>query len=120
LGLGRVKTLWEQDEWGLRERRPALLGSVCSDSGHKQLPVGRRRFVTVLPGIAMTLLLWLIAGELFGDDLARFACTCVTYYAGLASAMIALVFLYVIAKGTQRGDGNPDDQRSTTTVDIDL
>jgi len=34
---------------------------------------------------------------LFGDYLARFAYTYVTYYAGLASAMIALVFLYVIA-----------------------
>ena len=31
------------------------------------------------------------------DYLARFAYTYVTYYAGLASAMIALVFLYVIA-----------------------
>ena len=45
----------------------------------------------------VTLLLWLLAGELFGDYLARFAYTYVTYYAGLASAMIALVFLYVIA-----------------------
>ncbi len=45
----------------------------------------------------VTLLLWLVAGELFGDYLSRFAYTYVTYYAGLASAMIALVFLYVIA-----------------------
>jgi membrane protein len=64
---------------------------------HKWLPAGRRQFIAVLPGIAMTLILWLIAGELFGDYLARFAYTYVSYYAGLASAMIALVFLYVIA-----------------------
>ena len=64
---------------------------------HKWLPAGRRPFITVLPGIGMTLVLWLIAGELFGDYLARFAYTYVSYYAGLASAMIALVFLYVIA-----------------------
>jgi membrane protein len=64
---------------------------------HKWLPAGRRRLVTVVPGIAMTLILWLIAGELFGDYLARFAYTYVSYYAGLASAMIALVFLYVVA-----------------------
>jgi membrane protein len=64
---------------------------------HKWLPAGRRQLVTVTPGIVVTLLLWLIAGELFGDYLARFAYTYVTYYAGLASAMIALVFLYVIA-----------------------
>ena len=57
----------------------------------------RRQLLTITPGIVVTLLLWLIAGELFGDYLARFAYTYVTYYAGLASAMIALVFLYVIA-----------------------
>ena len=64
---------------------------------HKWLPAGRRSFMTILPGIAVTLALWLIAGELFGDYLSRFAYTYVSYYAGLASAMIALVFLYVIA-----------------------
>ena len=64
---------------------------------HKWLPAGRRRFVTVLPGIAVTLVLWLITGELFGDYLANFAYTYVSYYAGLASVMIALVFLYMIA-----------------------
>ena len=64
---------------------------------HKWLPCGGRRLLTVIPGIVMTLLLWLVAGELFGDYLSRFAYTYVTYYAGLASAMIALVFLYVIA-----------------------
>jgi membrane protein len=64
---------------------------------HKWLPAGRRQLLTITPGIVVTLLLWLIAGELFGDYLARFAYTYVTYYAGLASAMIALVFLYVIA-----------------------
>jgi membrane protein len=64
---------------------------------HKWLPAGRRPILTVAPGIVVTLMLWLLAGELFGDYLARFAYTYVTYYAGLASAMIALVFLYVIA-----------------------
>jgi len=64
---------------------------------HKWLPAGQRQLLIITPGIVVTLLLWLIAGELFGDYLARFAYTYVTYYAGLASAMIALVFLYVIA-----------------------
>jgi len=64
---------------------------------HKWLPAGQRQLLTITPGIVVTLLLWLIAGELFGDYLARFAYTYVTYHAGLASAMIALVFLYVIA-----------------------
>ena len=47
-----------------------------------------------MPGIFATLFLWLICGVTFGRYLAEFAYTYVTYYAGLASAMIALVFLY--------------------------
>src|ERR1051326_5634413 len=42
---------------------------------HKWLPAGRRRLLTTTPGIVVTLLLWLLAGELFGDYLARFAYT---------------------------------------------
>ncbi len=64
---------------------------------HKWLPAGGRRLSTILPGILATLVLWLIAGELFADYLSGFAYTYVSYYAGLASAMIALVFLYVTA-----------------------
>jgi membrane protein len=64
---------------------------------HKWLPAGRRRLAEIAPGIAATLVLWLVAGELFGSYLADFAYTYVTYYAGLASAMIALVFLYLTA-----------------------
>lgn len=64
---------------------------------HKWLPAGRRRLVHLFPGILLTLVLWLIAGELFGDYLSRFAHTYVSYYAGLASVMVALVFLYVVA-----------------------
>jgi membrane protein len=61
---------------------------------HKWLPGGRRRLWDILPGILATLLLWLICGVTFGRYLGEFAYTYVTYYAGLASAMIALVFLY--------------------------
>ena len=50
-----------------------------------------------LPGIVATLLLWLAGGIVFGRYLAEFAYTYVSYYAGLASAMIALVFLYLTA-----------------------
>jgi membrane protein len=64
---------------------------------HKWLPAGQRRLGEIWPGILATLLLWLLAGELFGQYLADFAYTYVTYYAGLASAMIALVFLYYSA-----------------------
>jgi len=64
---------------------------------HKWLPAGRRRLSGIAPGIVATLVLWLVAGEVFGSYLADFAYTYVTYYAGLASAMIALVFLYLTA-----------------------
>jgi len=64
---------------------------------HKWLPAGRRRFAEIWPGILATLLLWLLAGEMFGSYLSGFASTYVSYYAGLASAMIALVFLYLTA-----------------------
>jgi membrane protein len=45
----------------------------------------------------VTLVLWLAGGALFGRYLAEFASNYATTYAGLASAMIALVFLYWIA-----------------------
>jgi membrane protein len=61
---------------------------------HKWLPAGRRRFMDILPGIVATLLLWLAAGIAFGRYLAEFSLNYVNTYAGLASAMIALVFLY--------------------------
>jgi len=61
---------------------------------HKWLPAGRRRVIEILPGIVATLVLWLVAGVAFGRYLAEFSFTYVSYYAGLASAMIALVFLY--------------------------
>jgi len=61
---------------------------------HKWLPAGKRRLSEIVPGIVVTLLLWMICGVTFGKYLSDFAYTYVTYYAGLASAMIALVFLY--------------------------
>jgi membrane protein len=64
---------------------------------HKWLPAGRRRLADIAPGIISTLILWMLCGMTFGRYLAEFAYTYVTYYAGLASAMIALVFLYFTA-----------------------
>ena len=64
---------------------------------HAWLPAGRRGFSQILPGIIFTLLASLISGTLFGQYLARFANNYVTMYAGLASVIIALVFLYFLA-----------------------
>jgi membrane protein len=61
---------------------------------HKWLPYGRRRFSEIAPGIVATLVLWLATGVGFGRYLAEFSGNYVATYAGLASAMVALVFLY--------------------------
>jgi membrane protein len=61
---------------------------------HKWLPAGRRRLVEIVPGITVTMLLWILTGVGFGRYLAQFAGNYVSMYAGLASAMVALVFLY--------------------------
>ncbi|CAL8974306.1 hypothetical protein GJ689_16330 [Rhodoplanes serenus] len=61
---------------------------------HKWLPAGRRTLDEIAPGVAVTLAMWLITGVLFGRYLSEFASAYVSMYAGLASAMIALVFLY--------------------------
>jgi membrane protein len=64
---------------------------------HAWLPAGRRSFGQILPGIIFTLVASLVSGIVFGQYLARFANNYVTMYAGLASVIIALVFLYFIA-----------------------
>lgn len=64
---------------------------------HMWLPCGRRPLGAVWPGIVATLALWLACGYVFGRYLADFSYTYVNYYAGLASAMMALVFLYFTA-----------------------
>jgi membrane protein len=64
---------------------------------HAWLPTGRRSFLQILPGIVFTFVASLVSGVVFGQYLARFANNYVTMYAGLASVIIALVFLYFIA-----------------------
>ena len=64
---------------------------------HAWLPAGRRSFLQIMPGIVFTFVASLVSGVVFGQYLARFANNYVTMYAGLASVIIALVFLYFIA-----------------------
>jgi membrane protein len=64
---------------------------------HAWLPAGRRSFLQILPGIIFTMAASLLSGIVFGQYLARFANNYVTMYAGLASVIIALVFLYFLA-----------------------
>jgi membrane protein len=64
---------------------------------HLWLPAGRRGLLQIAPGVLVTLVMWLVAGSVFGRYLADFAFTYARYYAGLASVMIILVFLYLTA-----------------------
>lgn len=64
---------------------------------HMFLPAGRRTLAEVLPGILLTFVLWAAAGIAYGSYLAEFARNYVSTYAGLASFMIALVFLYMLS-----------------------
>jgi membrane protein len=62
---------------------------------HLWLAAGRRRLMDVWPGVALSMLLWILAAKLFGNwlqfnDYSRF-------YAGLTSLMSALIFFQVTA-----------------------
>lgn len=76
------------------------IASVLTASGlvvaHAILPAGKRRVVDLLPGVAATLVLWIVSGAAFGAYLAGFA-NYVSTYAGLAGVMTALIFLYLVS-----------------------
>jgi len=62
---------------------------------HLWLPAGRRKVFDVIPGVLLTLLLWLAGALVFAYYLATFANYTATY-AGLASVMVVLIFLYMV------------------------
>jgi membrane protein len=63
---------------------------------HVWLPAGERRFLDIVPGIIVTLIGWVLGSSIFAAYLDNFS-SYVTTYAGLASIMIAVVFLYIIS-----------------------
>ncbi|MBW3096506.1 YihY/virulence factor BrkB family protein [Pseudohoeflea coraliihabitans] len=63
---------------------------------HKWLPAGERRVIDVLPGVIVTLVAWSAGALLFAWYLQALG-TYVATYAGLASIVVALVFLNMIA-----------------------
>jgi membrane protein len=62
-------------------------------AAHLWLPSGRRKLYEIIPGITITLLLWIIAALAFAWYLSSYANYASTY-AGFASVLIALIFLY--------------------------
>jgi membrane protein len=84
---------------------------------HKWLPAGHRSLAEIAPGIITTLVLWLLTGIAFGRYLSEFANAYTRTYAGLASAMIALVFLYWTASiFVYGGELNSAIKRARTTA----
>lgn len=75
----------------------ALLIAFVLVIAHKFVAAGRRSFLSVLPGIGVTLGLWFLAGLGFGFYLDRFSNAYASTYGGLATAMVFLVFLYWLA-----------------------
>jgi membrane protein len=69
---------------------------IALTAAHLWLPGGRRRVRDVLPGVALTVFLWLLGATLFSVYLSHFANYASTY-AGLAGVMTAIVFLNAIA-----------------------
>jgi membrane protein len=87
-------------EWNITIARYAVATAALILAlivAHKWLAAGRRTLREIAPGILATLMLWLVGGMVFGRYLAEFPSVYVSYYAGLASGMIALVFLYLTA-----------------------
>lgn len=63
---------------------------------HFYLAAGPRKLRQILPGVGLTLALWLTGGYLFGYYLEDFA-TYSRTYAGLAGVVAALFFLWLVA-----------------------
>ena len=64
---------------------------------HLILPAHRVGFRDILPGVTMTFIASIAFGEAFGFYLSEYLRNYISTYAGLASVMIALVYLYWVA-----------------------
>ncbi|WP_375658373.1 YihY/virulence factor BrkB family protein [Bartonella sp. MR30HLJHH] len=62
---------------------------------HKWLPAEQRKFIDILPGIVLTMFVWFMASIAFAQYLTMF--DYISTYAGLASIMVAIIFLYILS-----------------------
>jgi membrane protein len=79
----------------LQRAIPILLLVFAVFAFHIWLPDKRRRVSQVWPGVLVTIVLWIVAVSGFSYYLSTFANYSATY-AGLAGAMTALIFLYLL------------------------
>ncbi len=76
----------------LRYALTVVVLGLALTAAHLWLPGGRRSIRSVLPGVAFTIVVWLLGATLFSVYLSHFANYASTY-AGLAGVMTAIVFL---------------------------
>ncbi len=88
-----ISDLTTAANWGLYGT--ALLLLIGLLASHKWLPAGNRRLIDILPGVVLTIVVWTCFGLGFAAYLSTFANYTATY-AGLASIMIVLIFLYMV------------------------
>jgi membrane protein len=75
----------------------ALMLATSLILAHLILPAHRVGFWDILPGVAVTFVTSIAFGEAFGFYLSEYLRNYISTYAGLASVMIALVYLYWVA-----------------------
>ena len=86
---------WGQTIWFWRLTIALTILTLSLIAVHVFLPSGKRSLRQVLPGVVFTLFCWMAGSIAFGMYLEQFA-DYVSTYAGLAGAMIGLIFLYMI------------------------
>jgi len=73
-----------------------LLLTGALTAAHLFLPAKRLRFLQVLPGVILTVIVWVVLATVYSYYLANFA-NFASYYAGLSGVFAALFFLYLAA-----------------------
>jgi membrane protein len=73
-----------------------LLLTGALTAAHVFLPAKRLRLVQVLPGVFLTVVVWVVLATVYSYYLANFA-NFASYYAGLSGVFAALFFLYLAA-----------------------
>lgn len=98
--LARANLVWIEPYMGTITLWRFVIASCVIVFGlvavHFWLPAGKRRFTDIVPGIIFTLAAWLAGSTIFATYIDHFS-SYVTTYAGLASIMIAVVFLYIVS-----------------------
>jgi membrane protein len=91
-GLAPLSQLVELARYGVA----TVILVIALVVAHRVLPNASMPLRDCAPGIALTFVAWMIFALVFSAYLQRFAFNYVATYAGLASVMIAIVFLYAL------------------------